>query len=791
MRPTDHSAPALPLDDWHVREQRHSAADAALNETLFALANGFIGTRGTFEEGGAHCEGTYLNGVYVKAPIVYEESAYGFATHNDKMIPVPNGKAMQLFADGEALEPAPIQRPARSGAGIFPHAYTRAIDFRTGVLTRQVSYQTAAGTLTVEWQRLASFEEQHVLAIQCHITSQDFRGELLAESLLDADYGAQTAQDAYDPRAGHLSIHTALQLEQAQTGEHATHMLHRVRGGEFMVATACDHRAAGWHAAGLIEEDNRLGQRFLAELAPGQSLVLTKFVAYHAGTPADVTVLRNRCHETLERAAVAGFSYYMERQVEHLQRFWEHADVAISGDAAMQQGMRFNLFHLFQSVGRDGQRNIGAKGITGPGYDGHYFWDTEIYMLPLFAHTAPGIARALLAHRYSLLDASRRRARQMGHASGALYAWRTISGDECSAYFPAGSAQYHINAAIAYATRYYLEATGDWEFIWEMGAEMLLETARIWMELGHFNPQRGGQFTIHGVTGPDEYTAIVDNNFYTNAMARQHLRTAAMVAKTMQTERPAEFGALSARIGLEADEIAGWRQAADQMYLPVDDALGVNPQDDTFLSKPRWDFESTPARQYPLLLHFHPLVIYRHQVLKQADVVLAMVLLSDTFSDEQKARNYDYYEPLTTHDSTLSSCIYSIAAAELGHEDAAYRMFEDSARMDIDNHHNNTHYGIHTACMAGSWACVVRGFAGMRMSEGALSFAPYLPEQWQGYQFHLGFRGRRLKVEVSGQDVRYTLLDGEALEIGHAEHTLQLEPGKPTTAALIARRKAA
>lgn len=782
MRLSQHPAPVLPIDNWSLREDAYVPAQLALNETLFAQANGTIGTRGTFEEGGARCEGTYLNGVYVKEPIFYEENAYGFATHNDKMIQVPDGKAIRIFADGEAFA---LNEKTLD--------YARQLDFRTGVLERSAAWKTGSGKrISVEWKRLVSLVDPHLMAITCHVTSEDFDGEIAFESFLDAAYGEEKEKDAFDPRAGHLSIRNSLSKLEDGADEETLWMLHKTRGDLFVIASACAHQPSEeLRHQKVMKEEGRLSQRFTGTLKPGHTISLTKFVSYHHAAPGNEKQVKSACMDTLKHALENGFGHYAEHQAEACQHFWESADVMIDGDPAIQQGMRFNLFHLFQSVGRDGHCNIGAKGLTGPGYDGHYFWDTEMYILPLFAQSQPAIARSLLTFRYNLLDASRRRARQMGHDSGALYAWRTISGDECSAYFPAGSAQYHINADIAYAVRTYLDVTQDWEFIWEMGAEMLCETARIWMGLGHFSERRGGQFCIHGVTGPDEYTAIVDNNFYTNAMARMHLRFAAHAAGQMKAEKPAEFAALANRIHLSEEEISRWQRAADMMLLPVDEALGIHPQDDSFLDKPRWDFEGTPEDKYPLLLHFHPLVIYRHQVLKQADVVLAMVQLGDEFSDDLKRRNLEFYEPLTTHDSTLSTCIYSIACAEAGKYDEAYRFFEESARMDIDNYHRNTHYGIHTACMAGSWRCVTAGFGGMRIADGNLSFAPYLPAKWNSYRFHTRFQGRLISIQVTGREATYALLSGAPLEIAHHGQKLTVQKDKPVTAALVAKGQAA
>ena len=415
--------------------------------------------------------------------------------------------------------------------------------------------------------------------------------------------------------------------------------------------------------------------------------------------------------------------------------------------------------------------------MTGEGYEGHYFWDTEIYIFPFFLYSKPEIAKKLLEYRYAGLDKARERARQMSHAKGALYPWRTIAGDECSAYFPAGTAQYHINADIAYSIKLYFEASGDLGYMAEAGAEIVLETARIWMGIGGYD--RAGRFCINEVTGPDEYTALVNNNYYTNAMAQMHLRFAADIADTLSRERPAELARIAAAIGLEPAEIAEWRRADALMALPYDTALGIHAQDDSFLSKKKWDFAATPKENYPLLLNYHPMVIYRHQVCKQADVVLALLLLPDQFTLEDKRRDFDYYEAVTTHDSSLSSCIFSIIASEVGYHDKAYDYFMETARLDLDDTHGNTHYGVHTAAMAGTWMGVSYGFAGMRVVDGALRFHPALPARWQHYQFRIQLRGALLQVRVDAEEARYTLLEGESIDFTHAGVPVTLDRATP------------
>ena len=459
-----------------------------------------------------------------------------------------------------------------------------------------------------------------------------------------------------------------------------------------------------------------------------------------------------------------------------MERFWASADIELEGDDALQQSLRYGAFQLLQSTGREGMTSIAAKGLTGPGYEGHLFWDAEVYVLPFFLHTQPEVARSMLQHRIRGLDAARRRARELSHR-GALYPWRTIDGDEASAYFPAGTAQIHINADIAYALERYLEATGDDTLLWQGGAAMLFETARFWLSRGAFTPRRGGRFCLHAVTGPDEYTALVDNNLYTNLMARGHLRFAARTAEALERAAPGRFAELAGELELDADEVARWRQAAERMELPYDRELGVHPQDDGFLDKEPWWPETIPPEKRPLLLHYHPLDIYRRQVLKQADVVLAMVLREEHFGRAEARRNFAYYEPLTTHDSSLSPCMHGILAARLGQVDKAYDYFGRTARMDLDDVNRNVKDGVHTAAMGGTYLAVLAGFAGMRVAEEGLAFVPRLPPAWRRLRFRVAFRGRTLEVTIEPERTHYRLLAGEAMTVRHRLEAIELGSG--------------
>jgi alpha,alpha-trehalose phosphorylase len=444
--------------------------------------------------------------------------------------------------------------------------------------------------------------------------------------------------------------------------------------------------------------------------------------------------------------------------------------VELEGDAELQQAVRFALFHVLQAGARAERRAIPAKGLTGSGYDGHAFWDTEMFVLPVLTATVPRAAADALRWRHRTLELARDRARQLG-LRGAAFPWRTIDGEECSGYWPAGTAAFHINAAIAAAADRYHTVTEDDQFEHDVGMELLVETARLWRSLGHHDAR--GRFRIDGVTGPDEYSAIADNNVYTNLMAARNLRAAAAAAER-HPRRAYEFG-------VDEEETASWRDAAQAMLVPFDETLGVHEQSEGFTEHEVWDFDHTPPENYPLLLHYPYFDLYRKQVVKQADLVLALFMCGDSFTAEEKARAFAYYEPLTVRDSSLSACIQSIVAAEVGSLELAYDYFAEAALLDLDDLEHNTRDGLHIASLAGSCIAALAAFGGLRDHDGVLRFAPRLPEALTRLAFRLRCKGRRLRVEVLPTQAEYTLADGLPLEIFHHGEQVTVTTEQPVT----------
>lgn len=760
----DH-APWPPEDrGWVLHRTGFDPAGMTREESLFALANGSLGVRGDPEDIASATGGCFLAGVYETVPIHYHEKLPGFAASTDTRVPVADGKAIRVSLDGRAVD---------------EHAewteYERELDLRSGSLRRRSRLRTANGELRIDSERVVDLERD-LLGIRFVVTSIDFAGALELQSRITAS--RSPARQGDDPRIG-ISGLPEQEVVESGANHDILHLVQCTGDGRIMSACAARHRCEGNAQCNGTAGVRDVESRFHAQLQPGQSVVLEKFIAWSCGADA-VDAIRNDADMLARKAAAEGFAALAARKAQAMQAFWRRADLDADDDADTALALRLNLFHLFQSASRSAAHGTAAKGLTGEGYEGHCFWDTEAFVLPVMAFTAPKIARSMLLYRYRTLDAARANARALNHPRGALYAWRTIAGRECSAHYPSGSAAYHINAAVAYAIGLYLDATGDLEFLAEAGAEMLFETARIWLQVGHFDLLRDNAFCIHDVTGPDEYTALVDNNFYTNRMAQRHLQRAALAWDELARVQPQALERLAASLRLDSPEVESWRRAAAAMWLPVDARLGVFPQDDTFLHKPHWDF-AAHANDGALLLHQHPLTLYRHQVCKQADVVMALALAGDGLDAAAKRRSFDYYEAITTHDSTLSAAIHAIVADELGLRDKAARYFDECARVDLDDLHGNSSHGVHMAAMAGSWLALAWGCAGLRVIGGELHFAPTLPPGWRGYRFALCWRGRYLRVGVDARGVHYTLAEGDALSIRHRGSVLTLQPAQPLT----------
>ena len=739
--------PAFPVEPWTIRETELDLDKLAQAESVFALANGHLGLRANLDEGEpSGLPGTYLGGFYEVRPLPYAEAGYGYPEDGQTVVNVTDGKVIRLLVEDEPLD-------IRYGE---LRSHERVLDLRAGTLHRSVVWESPTGRcVRISSTRLVSFTQRAVAAIQYEVEALDDELPVVVQSELVTNQAMPHGEQ--DPRAA-AALQSPLVSVFSDARDRRALLVHRTRGSGLQMGAAMDHviTASGRCGEGIESFPDEARLTLTADLGPGRPLRLVKFLAYGWSAERSSPALRDQVAAALAGAKHTGWQGLLDEQRAYLDTFWEGADVELEGDAELQQAVRFALFHILQAGARGEQRAIAAKGLTGPGYDGHTFWDTESFVLPVLTYTVPHAAADALRWRHRTLDLARERARQLG-LRGAAFPWRTIRGQECSGYWPAGTAAFHINADIADAVVRYRVATQDDPFERDYGLELLVETARMWRSLGHHDA--AGRFRIDGVTGPDEYSAVCDNNVYTNLMAERNLRAAAQAS----SRHPREAGVL----GVDEEEMAGWRDAAADMLIPYDSALKIHPQAEGFTQHGRWNFAATGADQYPLLLHFPYFDLYRKQVVKQADLVLALHVRGDAFDAEQKARNFAYYEPLTVRDSSLSACTQAVVAAEVGHLDLAYDYFGEAALMDLDDLERNTRDGIHIASLAGTWIAAVAGFGGLRDHDGELSFAPRLPGALTRLAFRLSFRGRRLLVEVDHRRARYSLLEGAPLQITH------------------------
>lgn len=770
-----------PPDPWGVVEARFNLTYYSRAETVFSLSNGYLGVRGTVEEGRpVHSLGTFINGFYESWPIRHPEEAFGLTATGQTMVAVPDATVFQLYVDDE-----PFVLTVANCRG-----YSRRLDMRAGTLTRDLVWSTPAGKhVRIRSTRLVSMDQRHLMVMDYEVTLLDHGAPIaIRTGLSDVQNGAPSATNGGagrtpDPRIARPLAHRALSQVLRQQHDQRLLLGYRTANSGMTLAAGVDHRieASCPYEVGF-ESDEPHGEALLVtvDAGPGQPVRITKYVAYHASRQASVAEVVARCRRSLDRAVTQTFQQIAGTQREHLDRAWGRADVQVRiegpADGRLQQAIRWNLFQLIQASWRAEGAGIPAKGLTSQTYDGHYFWDTEIYVLPFLTYTQPRIARNLLRFRYTMLGEARARAATL-NLYGALFPWRTINGAEASANYQSGTAQYHINADIAYAISRYIEVRGDHGFLAEAGAEMLVETARLWEDLGFFDGD--GVFHIHGVTGPDEYTTVVNDNAYTNLMARMNLEAAAQAVRLLRQEDPGAYVALRHDCRLRPDEPDAWERAARAMYVPYNDRLGINPQDEAFLDREVWDLDATPRDHFPLLLHYHPLVIYRYQVVKQADIVLAMFLLGDQFTPEQKRRNFEYYDPLTTGDSSLSAGIQSIVAAEVGLETEALRYFTYALLIDLADVSESAAEGVHIASAGSTWMALIFGFGGVRDFGGRLTFDPHLPAAWESLEFSLRFQDRQIRVLLTHRVESFTLEEGDPIEITVRGGPLLLASGCP------------
>ena len=761
--------PSFRIEPWSLHETALSLDVLAQTESLFALANGHIGLRGNLDEGEPHgLPGSYLNGFYELRPLPFAETQYGAPESSQTLINVTNGKLIRLLVDDEPFD-------VRYGR---LRKHDRVLDFRAGMLTRTAEWSSPAHrTVRVTSARFVSFTHRSIVGISYEVEPLDGPADVVVQSELVANEALPAAGG--DPRIAAAIESPLVSEEHAANGTEGL-LIHRTRRSGLRMAAAMHHVITGTPRLSLVCQSTPDSARVVATdvLQPGERLRLIKLVAYGWSHERTQPAMRDQVAAAIQAAHMTGWDALVAEQRAYLDAFWSTGDVELEGDPELQQAVRFSLFHVLSAGARGEGKAIPAKGLTGTGYDGHSFWDSDLYIVPVLAHTVPDAAADALRWRHSTLATAKARAHDLGLA-GAAFPWRTIHGEECSGYWPASTAAFHVSADVAASVIQYVNATGDDAFEREAGIDILVETARLWRSLGHYDLD--GNFRIDGVTGPDEYSAIVDNNVYTNLMARKNLLGAAGACQRHQ-DRARE-------LGVTPEEMAAWRAAAAHVVIPYDETLGVHQQSEGFTRHEPWNFAATTPDQYPLLLHFPYFDLYRKQVVKQPDLVLAMQVCSEMFSAEQRARNFEYYERITVRDSSLSASTQAVAAADAGHLRLALDYTAEAALMDLHDLEHNVRDGLHVASLAGTWIAFVAGFGGMREDGETLAFAPRLPDGLTRMTLSILWRGRCLRVDVSTREARYSLArgtgplrvmhHGEALTVTGPEAVIRPIPPAP------------
>lgn len=739
---------------WKIVEDKWDIEKNKNNETIFTVANGYLGIRGYFEEHFGD-ENIYsdrtamINGVYEYFDYHYIWCRPGFPERYHAIVRQADPFDISIFADGEKIT------AAEPGA----KNYVRFLDMKTGAVTRSFSFNLKNGkTINCSFIRFASQNDKHLAVDRITIKSESDADIVFTSRLsYPESYGCSKEEIG---GAG-KDIFTGL---GANVKNEVQCINYRTNISAFEISVSAKDVFNRRVETQSETEDNAVKNCTAVHLEQNKEITMDRFIVY--ATNRDFNNFREETYKKVCEGAKKGFNRLMDENRLALDKFWKDTDICIDEDDAVLQGLRFSALQIFQSTGKDSITNISANGLSGTGYSGHTFWDTEIFMMPMYIYTNPEIAKKLISYRYNILDKARERARQMDD-QGALFSWNSINGEECGHVFEAATAQYHINNDIFYSIYRYMEATEDEGFLVDVCAEILFEISKCMAHRGSFIENKNNKFCINVVCGPDEYNPVVDNNMYTNLLTQKQLYYTLGVAELLRTKYPVKYKELTEKCKIDGDELALWKKAADNMYIPYSDKLGMYMQDDNFIYKDPIDIESIKKEKLPLLTHLHPLNLWRYQVCKQADIVLLTFLCSDYFTKQERKKIFEYYEPKTIHDSSLSAGIHSIVACDIGDTQNAYGYLCQAARMDLDNVNGNTFFGLHAACMGASWMMIVNGCAGLRIYDQKLHFRPFIYDQWKSYSFKVLFKGTRLFVCVDKDKTTYEIVEGDKIEIEH------------------------
>lgn len=734
------------INPWKVITHTFNKEDKRLQESMTSTGNEYMGMRGMFEEkysGDTH-KGIYLGGVWFPDKTRVGWWKNGYPEYFGKVINAVDFVSVDVKLDGESVDLAKDE---------FSD-FELALDMKSGILTRSYVVKRGEKKVKLNFERFISVDMKELYADRITVENLSSASvEVEIESSIDADVFNEDSN--YDEKFWNVLS----KKKDQTTGRLVAETIENNFGTPQFTTEMLMANVSDLDAKEPVETDLKVSNVFAGTLEAGKKTVFEK----------RVVVVTSRDYATLEDLDAAGeklsakqaessFDELKAAQANGWAKRWEKADVVVEGNDESQQGIRFNLFQLFSTYyGNDARLNIGPKGFTGEKYGGATYWDTEGFAVPLYLALADqSVTRNLLEYRHEQLPGAYHNAKQQG-LDGALFPMVTFNGIECHNEWEITFEEIHRNGTIAYAIYNYTRYTGDTEYVTHDGFDVLVGVARFWADRVHFS-KRKGMYMIHGVTGPNEYENNVNNNWYTNILAKWCLNYANEIADKVDADKTAE-------LGLTSEERAKWHEIADNMYLPEDKELGIFVQHDTFLDKDLTPVKDLPQDQLPLNQHWSWDHILRSPYIKQADVLQGIYYFVERFTQEQKERNFDFYEPLTVHESSLSPSIHAILAADLHKEDKAFEMYSRTARLDLDNYNNDTNDGLHITSMTGSWLAIVQGFAGMRVIDDELQFAPFLPKEWTGYKFRINFRGRLLSISVSQEGTQIDLLKGDDLTI--------------------------
>lgn len=752
------------IQPWNIVTHELKHEDKRLLESMTSLGNEHMGLRGFFEEdySGDSLEGTYIGGVWYPDKTKVGWWKNGYPEYFGKVINAVNFIKMHIKVNGELVDLA---------KDTFTD-FELNLDMKLSKLTRQFTVTKGKAQVQFTFERFLSADQEELADVYVTATNVgEAPVEIEIQSLLEGDVHNE------DANYGESFWNILAKDQSEMTGSllmETTENLFNVP--QFVVGAEMTHVTTMKTGTNDVLE-KAVVNTFSETLAPKESASLEKRVIIVTSRDYDtIGDLEDAMHALSVKVAHETRANLQQAHEAEWQKRWEQSDIEIKGDEAAQQGIRFNLYQLFSTYyGKDSRLNIGPKGFTGEKYGGATYWDTEAFCLPVYLGTTkPEVSRQLLMYRYQQLPGAYHNAREQGLA-GALYPMVTFNGIECHNEWEITFEEIHRNGDIAFAIYNYTRYTGDTSYVLHEGSEVLMAIARFWADRVHFS-QRHQQYMIHGVTGADEYQNNVDNNWYTNSIARWCLQYALDILEQVDEQQ-------AAKLAVSPEEKAQWQDIVERMYLPYDEDLDIFVQHDGFLDKAIvLDENNNPINQLspserPINQHWSWDKILRSPYIKQADVLQQMWYFIDEFTEEEKKRNFDFYEPLTVHESSLSASIYSIMAADVHYEDKAVEMYERTARLDLDNYNNDTEDGLHITSMSGSWLAIVQGFAGMRIRNNRLHFDPFLPQKWEGYTFRIFFRDRLIEVEVDAQQTNLRLIKGESIEVDLAGDVIVLEEG--------------